>query len=188
MSFLIPDVIRNPLRLAGARAGLHKYDSLSSNEEKNSQYRYDMKETLMSVVRLMGAYGFHLLSKKALGEVTFAAVKDNKLITAGLFVGETLLSAPTMLIHVGGVAIRNNLPELFKAWTEKNVSSHAVGLGCLAIGIILLTSAVRDLQQEKLYRTIKNENCTFTYDQGYVDRFLSVKAYVFAFAKHPPKK
>ncbi len=161
MSFLapiVPDCIRQPLNLAAAYAGFEE------NVTKDS-LRTEWAETIMSVARVFTAYGFFFISKKALGDVTLAAMNNNRLITAGLFVGECLVSVPATLIHVGGVAIRNNLPELFKAWTEKNVSNHAVGLGCFVLGVILLTSYVRSFDEIELGKGRQAK----TYDFGIGD-------------------
>ncbi len=169
MNFLapaVPDCIRHPLNLA---AHYTNYDSVN-----DIRLRYEWRESIMSVVRVATAYGFFRLSEKALGAATFAAMKDNRLITACLFVGECLVSVPAMLIHVGGVAIRNNLPELFKAWTEKNVSNHAVGLGCFVLGVILLTSYARSFGQYE--KEIPNTKITQTIDFGIGDKIATAYA------------
>ena len=165
MSFLapvVPDCIRHPLNLAAAYTGFDETANKASVRE-------EWKESIMSIVRIATAYGFFRLSEKVLGAATFAAMKDNRLITAGLFVGECLISVPAMLIHAGGVAIRNNLPELFKAWTEKNVSNHAVGLLCFAAGVVLLTSYVRSWNQFKHEVRNSKPKETLTYDFGVGD-------------------
>ncbi len=180
MSFLapiVPDCIRQPLNLAAAYTHLDP----KATEETVDAVREDLKETIMSVVRVFTAYVFFRLSEKALGAATFAAMKDNRLMTAGLFVGECLISVPAMLIHVGGIAIRNNLPELFKAWTERNVSNHAVGLLCLAAGVVLLTSYVRSWNQTEETSLHKIQ----TFDYGIADKFLSRRAYMYAYKKFP---
>ncbi|MBS0615834.1 MAG: hypothetical protein JSR58_04705 [Verrucomicrobia bacterium] len=145
---ILPDFSRSYIRLAGFFSDLYKY------KRGGPSGKYDMREAAMSIARIAGAYGFFKLSEKALGAVTFAAMKDNKLMTAGLVFVEGLISVPTLLIHVGGVAIRNNLPELFKAWTEKSVSSHAIGLACLAAGVILLTSRARHALRDENHNDV----------------------------------
>ncbi len=132
------------------------------NNESIHHKRFCLEEVMMNVVRIASACGFFYLTEKVLGANTLEAVTNNGAMAAGLFIGEYLLSPPAFLIHLGGVAIRNNLPDLFKAWTERSTTSDiGIALGCLAIGVFLLTTDMRNF--------CKSTENRIHYDGGVID-------------------
>lgn len=155
---VVPDVLKAPYNLAKSfvRKGVDRQEAVYG--------------TITSVCRAGVAYGIYRLSARVLGEASFAAVKNNKLWATGLLAVGAILSPAATLITAGGVAIRNNLPELFKAWTAKSVNANtAWAVGGLALGALLLSSSLRKKFQ------VNDENHG-PYDFGITEAFAHAAA------------